>query len=186
MIALQVIDGYISVFEVMARFGYTRPGNYWKQLLQEHRDTLPSHQMMQFVKSNGRKGRRTPGVRQEEYDQLVSCFDVAEVASSDLFDRELLKEVQQVLSLSFLDLEPELGLQMAGHTLDLYLKKPRLGMLFVSSRTSEKQQDKRAQLEQDLGKVLNGDVLFLDLHAEDFHVGKLIYQIRLHLQQARS
>lgn len=181
VVSLQVIDGYISVFEAMTEMGYTRPGTYWKELLKKHQDTLPEHKMMQFIKANGRKGRRIPAIRKEDLDLLMAHFDVMVLASEEVFDREVMHEVLTTLTLAFQDFEPQQGLEMGGHKIDLYLRKVRVALDFVSIPVAMNRKADLVQREEALKKLLDCTFLRIDPHTEGFHSGQVIFQLRQHL-----
>ncbi|GEM50100.1 hypothetical protein [Deinococcus cellulosilyticus] len=181
MRSLQVIDGYISVFELMTEMGYTRPGTYWKELLKKHQDTLPEHKMLQFIKANGRKGRKVPAIRKEDEALLIQHFDVLVVASDEIFDREVVQDVLKTLCLAFQDFEPESHLVVGDHTIDLYLKKVRMAIDFVSAPVALARKETLLQREKEIRERLDCTFLTVDPLTEGFHAGQVVFALRKHL-----
>ncbi|GGJ47095.1 hypothetical protein GCM10008938_36470 [Deinococcus roseus] len=180
MSELQVVQGYISVYEVLGQVGELYPGKTWKKLLRDHTATLPDHTLKQFMMSDGRKGRLVPAIRLQDYARLVRHLDHLDpVQTSHDFLPGREKELLRFLSKAFRDLEPVLAFQHSEVVLDLYFVRSQVGVLLHSPRRARLSQYVLQGLQRELGCV----VLPVHPYQEGFDLGEVLWELRRLIQQ---
>lgn len=180
---LQEVGGYVSVYAVMNRFGYTNPGKLWRQLLLQHAQTLPPHQMMQFRGLDGRNGRKIPAIHLRDLDRLILHFDTVQWQEDDVtFVRAAVEHTLQVMAFAFQEQEPLAQHLDQEHRVDLYLQKDRVALLYQPTDLTgiELVENEQTQAHyQKLGIV----VIPFDPFQESFELGLLVLEVRKHIDQ---
>lgn len=176
---LQVLDGHMSVYEILSRFGLVPPGKHWKRLLKTHADQLPETRNMQFLMGDGRKGRLTPAVQVQDYDRLVLLLDNLNLEPEDVvFHLPAEEEALQVIVASFADLNFENQRMEQGYSIDLYLPEHKIAIQCLRSAQHPERLQTEMELQRKIAETLGCTFVNLNPHEKGFNVGKVIFDVR--------
>lgn len=174
---LQEMQGYVSIYAVMERFGYLQTCRAWRKLLFQHHQTLPQIKLRQFLGQDGRKGKYIPAVHLRDLDLLIQHFDAIQWQEDPVtFVRPAVEHVLQVVAVAFQDHLPEAQMDVDGMHLDLHLRSARLALVYRPTGPLDTPSPMQVVLESGLR------VLSFDPEQEDFKLGKLIFELRQHLE----
>ncbi|GEM50098.1 hypothetical protein DC3_57330 [Deinococcus cellulosilyticus NBRC 106333 = KACC 11606] len=182
---MQEVEGYLSIYAVMERFGYRHTSRAWKKLLFEHHKTLPEVKLRQFDGHDGRKGKFIPAIHVKDLDRLILHFESIHWQQDQVtFVRPAVEDVLQVVAVAFQDHGPEAQTEVDGVKLDLQLRNVRLALLYQPANLP----DGRLPVLTSPDVLLDGGVrvLSFDPYQDGFTVGQLIFNIRQHVEGKKA
>ncbi len=168
-------DNHLSVHQVLASMGFSRPGQLWKQLLARYGTEGVPHIHKQFNMSDGRKGRRVPAVHLQDLPILLQ--QVGEMSGHGQPQRMHLpaeKQVVEVLMAAFQDHKPEASFEVNGVRVDVFFHKCQLAVVLLS--VTESPSLRVLKLEQAGIQVVQARV-----DHRSFQLGGLIRELRVRM-----
>ncbi|GEM48341.1 hypothetical protein DC3_39760 [Deinococcus cellulosilyticus NBRC 106333 = KACC 11606] len=174
-----MVEGHLSVYEVLTHLGDPYPSRTWKKLLKLPAEMLPRHARKQFIMKDGRKSRMLPAIPIEDFDRLVLLLEQVNTETEVVTLRlDAESELLEVLSEAFQDFEPSQNVEVGDLRLDLYFARANVAVVLVSRRVSGQQ---RLLLDQRIMQAqaeLECRFLKLEPDAEGFRLGQAVFELR--------